>query len=215
MFLEYEGPLESSLRRTGWFLVCLTVGVVGFLAVALASPAFVTPYQSGGMMSAGGMMSWWMPYSGTKYSYPSLIWLLPVATLALIVIGAVGVIYGIAVPEIRTVGTVPSTTYPSDVAPQPSLASKPKEAMSTVPSEDNTEAVLKTLKPDERRVLDVLRAHDGKYLQKRIVKETGMSRLQVHRVVARLVERNVVEVRAVGNTNEVSLAQWITADVAK
>jgi uncharacterized membrane protein len=167
------------------------------------------------MMGAGGMMSWWMPYSGSQYSYPSLMWLLPVATLGLILIGAVGVIYGIALPEIRTVGTIPSTTYPSDVAPQASPTSEPKEAMSSTPSEVNSEAALKTLKPDERRVLAVLGAHDGKYLQKWIVKETGMSRLQVHRVVARLVERNVVEVRVVGNTNEVSLARWMTTDKAK
>ncbi len=215
MFLDYGRPLENSLRRTRWFLVALTVGVVGFFVVALASPAFVTPSQSGGMMGAGGMMSWWMPYSGSQYSYPSSMWLLPVAMLTLIVIGAVGLIYGIAVPEIRTVGAVHATTHPSEGATQPSIASEAKGPMSTAPSEGNTEAMLMTLKPDERKVLDVLRSHEGKYLQKWIVKETGMSRLQVHRVIARLAERNVVEVKAVGNTNEVSLAQWMAADVTK
>jgi hypothetical protein len=35
-----------------------------------------------------------------------------------------------------------------------------------------------------------------------------MSRLQVHRVVSRLVERNLVTFRAVGNTNELSIAGW-------
>ena len=77
------------------------------------------------------------------------------------------------------------------------------------PSTDNADGVLKTLKPDERKVVDVLRAHEGKYLQKWIVKETNMSRLQVHRVVARLVERNLVVAKAVGNTNEVSLVEWM------
>jgi hypothetical protein len=203
------------LRRISLFLIVLTIGVVGFVAVALASPTFVTPSRSGGMMGAGGMMSWWMPFSGSQYSYPSLMWLLPVATLALILVGVAGVIYGVAVPEIRTVGTAPSTIQPSDATPPPSPAPKPTEAVATTPSEGNMEAVFKASRPDERKVLDVLRAHDGRYLQKWIVRETGMSRLQVHRAVARLAERNMVEVRVVGNTNEVSLARWLTTDITK
>jgi uncharacterized membrane protein len=72
--------------------------------------------------------------------------------------------------------------------------------------------VLRTLRPDERKVFDVLLAHDGRYMQKRLKSETGLSRLQVHRVVSRLAKRNLVIVKSVGNTNEISVAGWALGD---
>ena len=51
------------------------------------------------------------------------------------------------------------------------------------------ESVVKTLTKDELKVVEVLKAHDGKYLQKYIKKDAGLSRLQTHRIVARLAER--------------------------
>jgi len=38
--------------------------------------------------------------------------------------------------------------------------------------------------PEEQKVLNVLINHQGKYLQKYVVKEAGLSRLKTHRVVA-------------------------------
>ena len=68
--------------------------------------------------------------------------------------------------------------------------------------------VLRTLKPEERKVVGVLDAHGGTYLQKFITKESGLTRLKTHRVVAALSERGIVHVEKRGNTNEVSLAKW-------
>jgi len=68
--------------------------------------------------------------------------------------------------------------------------------------------VLKTLKPEERSIVNVLDAHGGTYLQKYITKEAGLSRLKTHRVVAALSERGIVQVEKYGNTNQVSLAKW-------
>lgn len=68
--------------------------------------------------------------------------------------------------------------------------------------------VLRTLKPDERKVVGVLKAHGGIYMQKFITRETGLSRLKTHRVVATLTERGIVRVERRGNTNEVTLAKW-------
>jgi uncharacterized membrane protein len=73
---------------------------------------------------------------------------------------------------------------------------------------DSISVVLKTLKPDERKVVSVLDIHGGTYLQKFITKETGMSRLKTHRFVAALAERGIVQVEKKGNTNEVSLVKW-------
>ena len=68
--------------------------------------------------------------------------------------------------------------------------------------------VLKTLKTDERIVVTVLNAHGGAYLQKYISKESGLSRLKTHRVVAALSERGIVSVEKQGNTNMITLSKW-------
>lgn len=73
---------------------------------------------------------------------------------------------------------------------------------------ENTSVVLRTLKPDERTVVYVLDAHGGSYLQKYIVRESGLSRLKTHRVVAALSERGIVAVEKYENTNKVSLVKW-------
>ncbi len=73
---------------------------------------------------------------------------------------------------------------------------------------ETTSLVLRTLKPEERRVVNVLYAHGGTYLQKYVTKEAGLSRLKTHRVVAALSERGIVHVEKKGNTNEVSLVKW-------
>jgi len=73
---------------------------------------------------------------------------------------------------------------------------------------ENTAMVLKTLKPEERSIVNVLDVHGGTYLQKYITKEAGLSRLKTHRVVAALSERGIVQVEKYGNTNQVSLAKW-------
>jgi uncharacterized membrane protein len=73
---------------------------------------------------------------------------------------------------------------------------------------ETTSIVLRTLKPEERSVVNVLYLHGGTYLQKFITKETGLSRLKTHRVVAALSERGIVKVFQKGNTNEVSLEKW-------
>jgi hypothetical protein len=73
---------------------------------------------------------------------------------------------------------------------------------------DTVSVVLKTLKPEERKVVGVLDARGGTYLQKLITKDAGLSRLKTHRVIAALSERGIVHVEKQGNTNEVSLAKW-------
>jgi uncharacterized membrane protein len=72
------------------------------------------------------------------------------------------------------------------------------------------DAIVKTLTDEERKVIQVLTAHDGKYLQKYIRKEAGLSRLKTHRIVARLAERGIVTLKKSGNTNEVLLANWLS-----
>jgi hypothetical protein len=181
--------------------------VVGFFVVAFASPYFVTSTgQNGGGMMGGssstmvGMMTWWFPSSGGEYMYQPGLWLLPVAFLVLMALGAIATGYLLIYPEIRS---TPSATSPA--APRV----EPLAAGAALPSSVPLESVLKALKPDERKVFEVLLQHEGTYLQKLMKSETGMSRLRVHRVVSRLAERGLVTVKPVGNTNEVSLVGWL------
>ncbi len=103
--------------------------------------------------------------------------------LSTVLASMVGVIYFLVLPEMKTY-------YESD------------------PGKDAGAMVLRTLKPDEKRVVGVLKVHGGAYMQKFITQETGLSRLKTHRVVATLAERGIVHVERRGNTNEVSLAKW-------
>jgi len=73
---------------------------------------------------------------------------------------------------------------------------------------DASAIIMRTLKPDERKVVSVIRLHGGSYVQKFITPEAGLSRLRTHRVVASLAERGIVEVAKRGNSNEVTLAKW-------
>jgi hypothetical protein len=71
------------------------------------------------------------------------------------------------------------------------------------------DSVSKTLTVDERKVVDVLTKHNGEYLQKYIRTETGLSRLRIHRIVARLAGRGIVTLEQSGNTNKVHLSSWL------
>lgn len=63
--------------------------------------------------------------------------------------------------------------------------------------------------PEEQKVINVLISHHGKYLQKYVVKEAGLTRLKTHRIVARFAQRGIVSVQAFGNTNEIVLSDWV------
>jgi uncharacterized membrane protein len=68
---------------------------------------------------------------------------------------------------------------------------------------------------DEQKVLNVLLAHRGRYLQKYVGKEAGLNHLKIHRIVARFASRGIVEVKPFGNTNEVAVSDWVMGSNAK
>lgn len=123
---------------------------------------------------------------------PGLSILIPLSSLLFlctILASVVGVIYFLVLPEM-------------------------KDYLGSEPGNGAIAMVMKTLKPDERTVVNVLKVHGGTYLQKFIKQETGMSRLKTHRVVFTLSERGIVRVEKKGNTNEVSLAKWFLDGVS-
>jgi len=74
-------------------------------------------------------------------------------------------------------------------------------------------AVYKTLTEPEHRVVNVLALHKGQYLQKYMRKEMGLSRLQTHRIVARLAEHGIVKLERSGNANIVLLADRLQTTI--
>ncbi len=147
--------------------------------------AVYTPNWMNQMM--GGMMG-----STTQHlTAPWYMLLLPFLLFIPLIGGVLMVGYFALYPEIRT-GSSP-------VALQSQTGSLPA----------SFESVMKTMKPEEQRLLEILKAHNGVYLQKSLRTESGLTRLKVHRIVSRLAERGIVTVREAGNSNEVSLADWL------
>ncbi len=129
-----------------------------------------------------------LPYFGVLFA----------VLIGVTVMGIVGVSYYLLYPQIR-VGTVGVIQTTQNIA-----ASLPAANGSTA-----YESVAKTLTEEERKVVEVLNSHQGKYLQKYIRNETGLSRLQTHRIIARLADRGIVSLEKTGNTNQVYLSNWL------
>jgi len=122
---------------------------------------------------------------GFPATFPFLVLFSSLLFLSTILASVVGIIYFLVLPEI-----------------------KEYYATGNGNGKENTAMVLKTLKPEERSIVNVLDAHGGTYLQKYITREAGLSRLKTHRVVAALSERGIVTVEKYENTNQVSLVKW-------
>ncbi len=156
---------------------------------------------NGGMMGTGDYAS----------SSPSFMWMIPVGLIAIATVGVVGVGFYAVLPEIR-----PSTGTHGTGRTDALLADSEGKHAYNQPSpsvpQNPIESVSKTLTAEERKVLDVLVAHQGRFLQKYIRKEAGLSRLKTHRIIARFAERGIVTLKPSGNTNEISLADWLNRD---
>ena len=168
------------------------VAVAGFVLVA---SWYILSYRGGGI-SPAGMMGQMMGYQyGQGSGMPEYVWVPGVALLAASVLGVVGLAYYLTVPPIKA--AVPGAS---------GLGQPPAPA----PQHANWGVLMRTSKPEERRVLEIVASHQGSYLQKFIVKESGLSRLKTHRVVSRLAERGIVTAEKTGNTNMIRLASWLT-----
>ncbi len=197
------------MRRVNLFLVLLIVSLVSLTVLIVAgmyvfSAAQQSPASWMNGMWNGGNMGGMMGGTGQTAAQNSALPVFGVAFVVLVgvaVVGVVGMVYYVALPEIRT-GVAPVVC---EAVPQSSAVQEQKQEVACTP----LESVVKTLSEEERKVVDVLKAHDGKYLQKYIRSEAGLSRLQTHRIVARLAERGIVTLEKTGNTNQVLLADWL------
>ena len=163
--------------------------------------------NNGGM---GGMMGG----NDTLSTTTNNLWIIPIALIAAVTIGAIGFCLYMVYPEIRNIERPCEPTKNEPVSTIPTEASGTDVPISNAPP-NSCEVVLKTMTPEEQRVLNALIAHQGKYLQKYVGKEAGLSRLKTHRIVARFAERGIVTVKQLGNTNEVTVSDWVKGSKAQ
>jgi hypothetical protein len=138
-----------------------------------------------------GMMG---PTGMGEMFYPSIL-------VVSILVLAVVVGYVLLFPTIEYSETLPATK--EEVAPHAIVASSELDGAIGI--------VMRVLKADERAALEVLRNSGGRCLQKDITYKAGLSKLKTHRVVARLAERGVIQVKKVGKTNEITVPAWLKA----
>jgi len=170
------------MNRTSLFLLALIVAAVAVVSsVGTFLPHQMMMYGMSGMMGGrvGGEMM--------NFFWPTMM----TASIAVI---AVVVAYVIAYPAIKY-----------------STASGQEEQSQVLPAStfDPMDIVMRVAKPDERAALEVLKSSGGVCLQKEITYETGLSKLKTHRIVARLAERGIIQVKKAGKTNEISVPAWL------
>ena len=209
------------MRRINLFLTLTIISLVSLVAVAAAGYIMLTaptassnnPSNWAGQMwgGMGNMMGGNPTATAQTNSAAGYFGIAFVALIAVAVVGVGGLVYFFAFPEIRTArGVSPVSATPNIMAAAPTAsAAMASPAKSPEPETSPLDSVVKTLTADERKVVAVLTAHGGKYLQKYIRNETGFSRLQTHRIVARLAERGIVSLEKTGNTNTVLLENWL------
>src|SRR3972149_3199186 len=176
------------MRRVNLFLMILIVSLASLIALTVIGVAVFTyaptsssQYPSSWMGDMWGMMGGAAPTSVQNPMLP-YFGVLFVVLIGVTVTGIGGLAYYVLFPEIRKSVAVETV--------EPIL-----QACETETPKNNAsayESVLKTLTSEERKVVEVLGVHDGKYLQKYIRKEAELSRLKTHRIVARLAERGIV-----------------------
>ena len=199
------------MKRVNMFLTILIASIaalivataIGFAIFSQAqNPANWMSQMWGGSSNYGGMGGM-MGQPGTTTSSGLLPYfgVLFAVLIGVTVMGIVGVSYYLLYPQIR-VGTAGVIQTTQNIA-----ATQPTANGSTA-----YESVAKTLTEEERKIVEVLNSHKGKYLQKYIRNETGLSRLQTHRIVARLADRGIVSLEKIGNTNQVYLANWLNQE---
>lgn len=175
-------------RRLNFILVGLAAIIAILASIILFQPS---PFTQN-MMGGSGMMSY---MTGTNMSMP-LLWptILTISSLAILL----GVAYAIAFPPIKTSEEgAPATPV---VSPAVSRNGELRDPLSVL---------IRASKLEEGAVLQVLHDSGGVCRQKDVVFKTGLSKLKVHRIIARLADRNIIQVKRIGKTNELTLPNWL------
>lgn len=168
-------------------------------------------YQSGSA-SMYGTMGQMMggSYSNIAHPMPSYVWYSLVALIVAMSAGVFGIVYYLTFPEIAKISSHSAETTLNKDQSIPSVSEDVAPSRNVANESQSWSMLLRTSKPEERKVLEILYSHNGTHLQKLIVKESGLSKLKTHRIISRFAERGIVDVSKSGNTNEVRLSSWLS-----
>jgi uncharacterized membrane protein len=187
------------MRRVNLFLISLLISVIALLVTIIIG--FNVPYSNTGQFGnwmGGGMMGQTTTTIATSTATAGYFWTIVATLSAWAVISIAGLAYYLAYPQIK-MGSVKTASF----VPQQANVTSTNSSVSAF------ESIEKTLTEDERKVINTLNLHQGKYLQKYITKEADLSKLKTHRIVTRLAKRGIVTLEKTGNTNTVTLAEWL------
>jgi hypothetical protein len=160
--------------------------------------------NNGGM---GGMMG------GNGNTVTTNLWIIPITIITIAIVGVIGISFYLVLPEMRNTKRTCEPTK-DDASSITTAKTSSTEAPVSKVATTSCDVILKTMTAQEQKVLTVLIAHQGKYLQKYVGKEAGLSRLKTHRIVARFAERGIVTLKPLGNTNEVTISDWVIGSKA-
>ena len=73
-------------------------------------------------------------------------------------------------------------------------------------------AVMRVLRDDERKIVELLASSGGKMLQRDLGRQAGFSRVKTHRILHRLATRGIVTAQKHYNTYEITLADWLFSE---
>ena len=82
------------------------------------------------------------------------------------------------------------------------IEARPEERKEDI---DTIRVVTSVLREDERKIVGILESHEGKVIQKVIVRETDFSKAKVSRLVKNLKERGIIDVEPIGRTTKITL----------
>jgi hypothetical protein len=213
------------MRRLHIFVIVLAVALGSLLSLVVVSLYLAgtqSSYQSSwmgqmwqsmGFGGSNGGLGGMMGGNGTATTATTNLWIIPIALIAAIAIGTIGLGFYLVYPEIRNTRRSCEPTKK-----EPTCTCTAENSRTDIPASNTTnscEVILKTMTPEEQKVLKTLIAHQGKYLQKYVGKEAGLSRLKTHRIVARFAERGIVTVKPLGNTNEIAVSEWVKGSKAQ
>ena len=86
---------------------------------------------------------------------------------------------------------------------------KPEKPVEEPFETDKIDVALRLLNDNEKLIVQALIDHGGEMLQKDISYELELTRVQTHRTVQSLIEREIVTTTDHYNTKKVTLAEWL------
>ncbi len=184
------------MRRFFFFLAFLFTALVALIAVIVVGIFLFDTSPSEIIQGMSGMMGG----GGTGSASPNVGLIVAFAVLIVVVIASlIGLVYFWYRPDMKRSAAVLKTAVEPlhQHVPEFRNVAKPYES------------VVKSLTKDEQRVLDILVSKDGKCPLEYLSKESGLTPVKTHRIVARLSSKGIVLVGKSENANEVQLINWL------